>query len=158
MSSGLDLGDLAHSKAEEIFNLSTECLMSHSVRAVEEYFFRRGRSFSIRIQIRKNFAAKAQSQALAYIFHNMAKIVVDEDIGKEFQRRSIAHELGHIVVAFEELLTTGKLSRRADKYAEDACTIFEKDLCARHHRFNSDDGLRHHQLFPSLADHLLAMQ
>ena len=158
MSSSPDLGDFAHAKAEVIFDLSAECLMAHSVRAVEEYFSRLGRSFSIRIQVRKNFAAKAQSQALAYIFHDRARIVVDEDIGKEYQRRSIAHELGLIMVAFEEQLTTGKLSRRADRYAEDACSIFEKDLCARHHKFNSDENLRHHQLFPSLADHLLTQR
>ena len=157
MSSLPDWGDFAHSAAKDIFDLSSECLMAHSVRAVEEHLARLGRQmFAIRVRTRRNFAAKAQSPALAYIFSSRADIVVDADIGKEWQRRAIAHELGHIVIAFEEHKHNGKLKRRADALVEGACSIFEQDLCARHHKFNSDNNLRKQQLFVSLADHPLS--
>ena len=131
--------------------------MAHSVRAVEEHLARLGRHlYAIRIRVRHNFAAKVRSPAQAHIFSNKADILVDAGLGKECQRRAIAHELGHIVIAFEEFQHNGKLKRRADAFVEGACLIFEEDLCTRHHKFNKANENRPQQLFSSLADHQLA--
>lgn len=156
MSKTPDLGEFARTAAQDIFTLTKSCLMAHSITAVENHLEKSGRSFSIRVKIKVNFAAKARANARAFIFPDRATIIVDDSIGKEWQRRAIAHELGHVVVAFEEQEHTGKLARRVDQLTEDACSIFEKDLCARHHKYNMAEENRKEILFHTLSDHPLA--
>jgi Zn-dependent peptidase ImmA (M78 family) len=158
MSSNHELADFASASAEEIFKISRQCLMAHSTRAVEAYVSKRynlGR-YSIVIHIRDGYAAKAQSFAKGIIFPDTCSVFIDSSLSKESQRKAIAHELGHVILAFENRQKSGKLERALGRLAEDGCKIFEEELCARHHKFNKDDKNRHEVLFPSLAEHRLA--
>lgn len=144
-----DLGDFARAKATEIYDLSELCLMAHSIRAVEKSI---GNGYGIFIREREFFARKVGHPALAYIKGHKTDIVVDRDLSKERKRRSIAHELGHILIAHEEYSRNGRLTRRADRLAEDAASLFEVTLCKKHNQFYKTkeklDGCK----FPSLED------
>jgi|GEM_PF-3546390 len=158
MSDGNELANFASSSAGKIFELSKQCLMAHSARAVETYVAKQYNlgNYPIKIHIRDGYAAKAQSFAKAIISVEWCSIFIDSSLGKERQRRAIAHELGHVILAFEKRKESGRLERASDRLSEDGCGIFEEELCALHHRFNSDPNHRHEVLFPSLADHRLA--
>jgi hypothetical protein len=157
-----DWGFFCHAKALEIFNISEACLMAHSIRAVEEYIQElkvkhglvhpQGSSkYSIRFQIKKGFKSKLGSSARAFIHITHTDIYLDSEMTPELMRRGIAHELGHIVIAMEKRVVNNEpLERQKSSYFEDACQIFEKDLCKRHHN-HYEDPTRHPKfLFPSL--------
>jgi len=158
--SNRDWGKFAHEKALEIFLASQECLMAHSIRAVEKHiqqcrFTPASVGYSIRLFVRKRFAAEVRTQAKAFIQEHRADIVVDADIGIEYQRRAIAHELGHILLAMYRYRQGETLARQSSQLIEDACDIFERDLCKRHHNYYCDPANDHKFLFPSLDGHIV---
>jgi hypothetical protein len=152
--SDTDVGDFARSEALKIFNLSTSCLMAHSIRATELCLQNDGFPYTIKVQPRKNLAAKVGSRATAFIRTSAAHIFVDGDIELEQQRLAVAHELGHILIAMDRFKGTQKIERRADVLTEDACRLFESELCRRHDEFYANDSnIRAKCLFHSLHRH-----
>jgi len=134
----VDWGDFARGKATEIYNLSLACLMAHSIRAAEKQIQLGGRDYAVRLHVRTKFAQKAGSRARAYIQDHRADIMVDADLGREYQRLAIAHEIGHILIALEQVNRNGRLDAPVTEEIEGACKLFEKALCKQHDGFYAD--------------------
>ena len=149
------LGDRAHILAGQIYHRSEQCLMAHSIRAVQSFLEENGKGrhwITITIGKPKRYLGR---RAIAIINPDDTEIVVAEDIGFENQRLGIAHELAHLLMAklapFDEVkqeVREAGVTARA--IIEGACSIFEKDLCMRHHGFYANAENRMKLLFPSL--------
>ena len=149
------LGDRAHIFASQIYQLSEQCLMAHSIRSVQSFLEKNGKGrhwITITVGKPKRYLGR---RAIAIINPDDTEIVVAEDIGFEHQRLGIAHELAHLLMAklapFSEVkqeVTEAGVTPKA--LIESACSIFEKDLCKRHHEFYSNEANRMKLLFPSL--------
>src|SRR5581483_9223424 len=104
------IGDLAHRFAKEVYDTSTNCLMAHSIRAVQEFLIKhqKGRHWiSIEMSQSKKYLGK---RAIAVIRPNDTDILVADGIGLENQRRGIAHELGHLLfVKLENRMKTCRI-------------------------------------------------
>jgi hypothetical protein len=145
-------GDQAHKWAAEIYDLSTKCLMAHSIRAVERYIeeFLGSSEFRLAHRIKvteSNPMFYMGKRAIAYISVGRTEIKVDAELGFEAKRLAIAHELGHILFA-KSRDGDNLIVRNQD--TESSCGIFEKQLCKRHHLFYSDPDNITHIKFPSL--------
>jgi len=130
-------GDQAHDWANEIFSLSEKCLMAHSIKAVEVWVDRErmatGKNNHFSIRVRLGHAKKYLGRrAIAVINGDHAEIQVDSEIGHEYQRLAVAHELAHI------LFWVKKKVQSYDVDTESACGVFEKALCKKHDEFYSD--------------------
>lgn len=144
----------AHEWAAEIYALSEQCLMSHSIRAVEKYIeeklenpiYRQPHRIRVLIAQPQRYFHK---RAIAFIHVGRSEILVDSEanIGFEQQRLAIAHELGHILFAKGK---HGKNRIVRDRDTESACGIFEKDLCRRHNEFYKKEANIKRLLFSSL--------
>jgi hypothetical protein len=147
-------GDQAHTWAGEIYTLSTQCLMAHSVRAVEHYLEHRIDNLDHRRPHRINITESTPmfylgKRAVAYIFVGRTEIKVDKDLGFEEKRMAIAHELGHVLFAKSNF---GNNTIAVDRDTEDSCKIFEKALCKHHHDFYCDPNNISRIKFPSLDE------
>ncbi len=132
----MDKGQQAHQWAQEIYSISEKCLMAHSIRAVEECVERK-RQVPFRIRIKQSPTQKYLGRrALAFIKPMAAEIKVGMELDFENRRLGIAHELAHIL--FVSLYGNGK-TIAFDKPTEDACAIFEKQLCSRHDKFYANE-------------------
>ena len=152
------LGDFAHLHAERVYGLSEKCLMAHSIRATQQLLEDSGVGrhwISITISKSQQYMGK---RAISFIAPSETDILVDRTIGLENQRRAIAHELAHLVLRKLASRTIHPPPGYTNKQRaiEDACNIFEKELCARHHKFHTDEQNKTKVLFPSLSDHSLA--
>jgi hypothetical protein len=129
--------------------------MAHSIRAVQEYLEAHGKGkhwISVTIAASDKYLGK---RAIAVIRPDETEILVAQGIGFEHQRRGIAHELAHLLLHKFGKSGGNNLPEGIDPQAliEDACGVFEKDLCKRHHLFYSKEDNRQRLLFHSLDDY-----
>lgn len=148
----INKGDQAHKWAEEVYNLSKQCLMAHSVRAVEYYIEHKLDNAELRLPHKIKVTESSPlmylgKRAIVYISAVKTEIQVDKDLGFENKRMAIAHELGHILFA-KCKGGNNKISKDLD--TESACQIFERHLCTLHHQFYKDPLNIARIKFPSL--------
>ena len=153
----LPLGDKARLFAKAVYQQSEQCLMAHSIRAVQAFLEAKGKGrhwISIKIAPTKRFLAK---RAIAVITPDQTEIVVAGDITFEEQRLAIAHELSHLLfVKFGPGNFDAVRKEASDNHVtvkqliESSCQVFEKELCKRHHLFYKNEANRTRLLFPSL--------
>jgi len=133
-----NLGDVAQKSAQEIYELCSQCLMAHSIRAVELVVQKRVLNYTVIIRLGSHVQEMAGKRALVDIDFGRSVIYVEKAITFDEQRMAVAHELGHILLAFHMHKPGDKLSRLPGKMANDAAGVFEHDLCLKHHRFYCD--------------------
>jgi Zn-dependent peptidase ImmA (M78 family) len=152
------IGDFSHQTAKKVYELSELCLMAHSIRAVQMLLEQNGvPKYWVNIKLSASWKYIGK-RAMAVIMPNEADILVDGSISLEDQRKGIAHELAHVLCAKLASRTISSPHGYAykAKAIEDACKIFEEELCARHHKFYTTDQNKPKLLFPSLIDHPLS--
>jgi len=144
-------GDKARKWAADVYALSLDCLMAHTLRAAEQYI-ERTTGLPHRIKIKKS--AYLGRRALAFIDVPIggSLILYNTDIGFEDQRKAIAHEVCHILFEKDNGAVRGN-NRIFDPETESACGIFEKDLCKKHSDFYKNEANVKRLIFRSLDDY-----
>ena len=148
-----ELADKAIALSEEVFFRGRECLLAHAVRAVEQLVSERQarEGFPIDIVVRPDVIAQQGRTAVLFLTHDNARITVDSGLSIEQQRMNVAHELGHILLAFEMLGNGMGLPNRANPEHEQWCKDFQKHLCMLLHHLYSTTNYTKQNEFPSLA-------
>lgn len=143
--------DVAREIAGSVFDHSTECLMAHSIRAVERYLG----SFKYRVHVSLNVLGTEKMRSLfprdkegldylqsgcsvpRVLVRNPSKfqraiIWVNGDGGHNNTRLRIAHELYHVVWS---VMGIGETKTKRSREAEEVCDIFARTLCKKHDQF-----------------------
>ncbi len=146
-------GDQAHTWAKEIYSIAAESVLAGSIRAVEQFIEEKidnpKSRFAHRIRVVEGDVLKyVGKRALAYIAVGGTRITVDRSLEAEHRRRAVAHELAHVLFA-KSNWGDGKIV--TDRETEEACVIFEKDLCKRHHEFYANPANVEKLKFSSFA-------
>src|ERR1700744_5696656 len=122
-------GGLAH----QIYNTSFECLMAHSIRAVEKYL-RDFHNFDTQIVLEPNKNVRDDTGRLSWcsVASNSGNITYiyfqeDADLEKSRKRFCIAHELYHVIWSVGSSSSVPR-----DKAVESTCDVFANDLCRMH--------------------------
>jgi hypothetical protein len=127
--------------ARKAYDLSTECLMAHSIRAVEKYL-RDTYNFDTQIVLeaskevlsdvgRMSWCSVAENSGdLTYIWFQY-----DPEWDRSRKRFCIAHELYHVIWSVG---TASKVPR--NKAVESTCDVFANDLCKFHDKFYDDQA------------------
>src|ERR1035437_4222580 len=115
-----NLSDVAQKSAQQIYELCAQCLMAHSVRAVELVVQQRVLNYTVIIRIGSHVKEIAGKDALVDIDFGRSVIYVESAITFDEKRMAIAHELGHILLAFHSHNPGDNLSRLPGKMANDA--------------------------------------
>lgn len=136
MASEVVNGDAARSIAERVYALSEECLMAHSIRAVERYLLE---TYRIHTPIVLKLHPQALTEFGRLSFCSVATatgfptvIWVQSDADHNHRRFCIAHELYHVICA----ISSSSESVPRSRYIEDVCDLFANELCRRHHEFH----------------------
>ena len=127
--------------AQKIYEVSTDCLMAHSIRGVERYL-RETYGFDTAIVLvaskdvltdtgRLSWCSVAANTGdPSYIYYQSE----NPNWEKNKKRFCIAHELYHVIWG----VGTANTIRRNDRTAEELCDIFANDLCLKHDTFYAD--------------------
>lgn len=146
---GFSEPDKAAELANEIYDLSKDCWMAHSIRAVEAYLQRRY-NFYTRIILKRDTRTLAfygrRSWCSPSKAHNgITFIYVDDspDLEKTWKRFCVAHELYHVIWSVADPASairprTNAPNPQSRKF-EIACDEFANALCKLHHEFYSND-------------------
>ena len=133
--------------AKVIYDISTECLMAHSIRAIEHHL-REQYDFTTTIVLCPSKYVLSDSGRLSwcsvalntgdptYIFYQD-----DPDLDKTRKRFCIAHELYHVIWSAENSDNGGAVVAR-DLRTESACDIFANSLCTLHDEFYKEEATR----------------
>jgi hypothetical protein len=136
--------------ANEIYAISENALMAHTIRAAKHCFFRKRLGLDIQIEpveddfIEGNSISALFSRYFAHaINHRLvkAKIYIRNDASRPLARFCIAHEIYHLLIQFEKfdpvfgVWPGGYLLNREE---EDACDAFAWHLCRQHNDFYWD--------------------
>lgn len=129
----------AGARALEIYKLSTDCLMAHSIRAVERYLLEKyGFNTQIILAVENWMRAdlgRVSVSSVAVENGGITYIYVQDDIGFNQQRFCIAHELYHVIWSIG---SSEPSDHDHSKNTEGCCDCFANDLCLQHHRFYDD--------------------
>jgi hypothetical protein len=136
MASGFEDRAEVGNLAQRIYDTSTECLMAHSIRAVEKYL-RDIYSFDTQIVLQPCEHVYADMGRLSWssVAKNKGHITYirfwdNKDLDKNHKRFCIAHELYHIVWSVG---SSSDVPR--DRKTESICDTFANDLCFLHDKF-----------------------
>jgi hypothetical protein len=124
----------AENASSVLYNLSEQCLMAHTLRAVEMYIRNEYKKliFPIVLQVEKGVRARFRgSKSWTIVTDYNAYISVDEELSHDQKRVCIAHECFHIL----EFFRPTKSNRER---IEEICDIFANKLCEKHHQFYSE--------------------
>jgi hypothetical protein len=141
MSNGYRTPDTAELTAQRIYDSSTECLMAHSIRAVERHL-REVFQFNTQIVLtpcpdvftdmgRLSWSSVASNSGhLTFI-----RYWDNKDLDKNHKRFCIAHELYHIIWS---IATAADVPRTPE--VEKMCDHFANELCRHHDKFYADQA------------------
>jgi hypothetical protein len=131
--------------AQKVYDLATDSLMAHSIRAVEEYL-RQTYDFDTAIVLRRDNNVLSDTGRLSwcsvaantgdpsYIF------VQDTDVDRNWdhsrKRFCIAHELYHVMWAVGSSTSTPVRNAKT----ESLCDVFANDLCMKHDAFYEEQA------------------
>jgi hypothetical protein len=127
--------EAAQNLAAVIYNLSEQCLMAHTIRAVEWYVTREYQKprYSIVLQVEAGVNKRWGAKSWALLRPESAVILIDEDLSRDQKRVCVAHECYHVLEQFR--------LRKSDQHRiEDICDQFANDLCKKHDKFYRDDA------------------
>lgn len=115
---------------ELIYNLSEQCLMAHTIRAIETHVCREYRKphYPIILHVDRGVQSRWGSKSWAIVTATVAHVQVEANLSRDQQRVCIAHECYHILEFFRPTKT-----KKADK--EDFCDLFANKLCEKHNSF-----------------------
>lgn len=141
MATNFGDADVAGKLAHKAYQLSAECLMAHSIRAIEHYL-RETYHFNTQIVLlasaevlpdtgRMSWCSVAENSGdITYIFYHN-----DPEWNHSRKRFCVAHELYHVIWSVG---TAAKVPR--SKLTESTCDVFANDLCRHHNQFYEDQA------------------
>jgi hypothetical protein len=158
-----ELSAITAASAQEIYGLSKDCLMAHSIRAVELYVSQKlSHKHHIVLIGGPRSVVSPNKNSWCLPGKPTSRIWVDDTLIHDEKRFCIAHELYHVILEVSPL-DDAKLEAVAkehaitkDEFVEQLCDVFARDLCAEHDKFyrnpaNIDDSCKFHNLnFQSL--------
>jgi hypothetical protein len=120
----------AENLAEVIYNLSEQCLMAHTLRAVEWHITREYNKdeFSIILVVEGGVQNRWHSKSWSFPTSTCAYIWVDETLDRDQKRVCIAHEAYHILEYMRPVKSN-------PPRLEDVCDHFANNLCKQHDAF-----------------------
>jgi len=127
--------------AQKIYSLSTDCLMAHSIRAVEDYLLEAYRfDTKIVLKFNKNVLpdmGRMSWCSVASTTGGRTYIFVQDNEGWERTKKRfcIAHELYHVIWS----VGSARTSKRGIE-AESLCDLFANDLSRKHDAFYADSN------------------
>lgn len=126
----------AEARAKEIYKLSEDCLMAHSIRAVEKHLLEKY-DFNTQIVVAiedwlRTDLGRVSGCSVPASSGDVTYIYVQNDLEFNMQRFCIAHELYHVLWSVGST-EPGDHSRSVD--AEELCDCFANDLCLQHRKF-----------------------
>ena len=148
--SDTQLLEWAQNNALQTFELGKLCHMAHAIQAVENAVTHKRAGVPFAIQVIEKTRITKKSQLYLFREKNRAEIWVQRSLSIEAQRRAIAHELGHILFAFDKIGHGQGLPTKADAADEIASDEYEKWLCGALHWLYTDTGFVQKGHFPSL--------
>ena len=141
MATGFEAPATAERLAKSIYDISTECLMAHSIRSVERYL-RETYKFDTQIVLKPSktvfpdmgrlswCSVAANSGDLTYIFFHD-----DPEWDRNRKRFCIAHELYHVIWSVGSAANVPR-----HKMTESLCDLFANDLCRHHDAFYEEQA------------------
>ena len=116
-----------------IYNLSEQCLMAHTLRAVELHITREynKNEFPIILVVEDGVIKRWNSKSWTFVTADCAYIWIEQELSRDQKRVCIAHEAYHVLEFFRPV--------KSDKSRiEDICDQFANDLCRKHDLFYRD--------------------
>ena len=146
MGDSKDLPSLCAMAADEVYAISRDCLMAHSIRAVEFYVSHKLQKphHIILMEDAQDFVLKKSWCAPGIPVSHTSRIWVDPSLPHDEKRFCIAHELYHIVLSVSPLdealleATAKECGVHPKVYIEHLSDKFARDLCNQHHGFYCD--------------------
>lgn len=151
MASDFADSETAGEFAKKIYEFSTNCLMAHSIRAVEQ-FLKQTYKFDTKIVLAEHAKVRSDTGrmsccSVAQNNGDKTYILVQKDDNFERSRKRfcVAHELYHVIWSVASAQTSPRT-----QMTESACDVFANDLCRLHDEFYADSAnlakLRFHGL------------
>ncbi len=142
--------DSAREVANEVYSLSEQCLMAHSIRAVEKYLLEKyAFPTQIILEISDNVVSDMDRLSWCSPAQNKGDktfIFVDREWGDQDQRRfCVAHELYHIIWSVASVTPPDR-----SRNGEEVCDIYANRLCELHNEFNTDTAKRASLIFTKI--------
>jgi hypothetical protein len=116
-----------------IYNLSEQCLMAHTLRAVEWHITREynKNEFPIILTVEDGVIDRWRSKSWTIVTADSAHVFIEQSMSRDQKRVCIAHEAYHVLEFFRPV--------KSDKSRiEDICDHFANDLCGKHDAFYRD--------------------
>jgi hypothetical protein len=120
----------AENFAGVIYNLSEQCFMAHTLRAVECHITREYNKteFPIILVVEDGVQSRWNSKSWSFPTGTCAYIWVDEKLDRDQMRVCIAHEAYHIIEYFRP-------TKSSREHLEEVCDKFANELCTQHDAF-----------------------
>ena len=120
----------AENIAGVIYNLSEQCLMAHTLRAVEWHITREYNKnvFPIVLTVEEGVIDRWHSKSWTVVTADFAHIFIEHELSRDQKRVCIAHEAYHVLEFFRPV--------KSDRNRiEDICDQFANELCRKHDQF-----------------------